>query len=345
MYAERIVMTSLTRISDLAGRPFRLERLPRDRWHTGDYVAGRVTGLPNDLYRFELTSGRMMEALPSSLAIGALGDRHATLEGNGSWRAVPDNGAMHALTSAGLFGRATSQSALLPPMMTLAYEGHVVRDTRPVRMADFVRAAPATALEAPVILLIGTSMSAGKTTSGRLVVRLLKTLGLRVTAAKVTGAGRYRDILSFADAGADRVIDFVDAGLPSTIVDEPTFRRAMAVMLGMIQASRPDVVVIEAGASPLEPYNVGAAVETVRDNVAVTILCASDPYAVLGVLAAFPIEADLVAGPAAATGAAVELVRKLCNLDAANVLDADGSARVERLLRSKFTGLGRRATR
>ena len=52
-----------------------------------------------------------------------------------------------------------------------------------------------------------------------------------------------------------------------------------------------------------------------------TILCASDPYAVVGVRQGFRLQPDLVAGPAAQTTAAVELVGKLTGLKAINVID------------------------
>ena len=55
----------------------------------------------------------------------------------------------------------------------------------------------------PLVLLIGTSMSSGKTSAGRVIIRALKYMGLNVAAAKLTGSARYRDILQFRDAGAD----------------------------------------------------------------------------------------------------------------------------------------------
>ncbi len=67
-------------------------------------------------------------------------------------------------------------------------------------------------------------MSAGKTTTGRLIVHELHDMGHKVIGAKLTGAGRYRDVLSFRDAGAAAVFDFVDAGLPSTVEPEAKFR-------------------------------------------------------------------------------------------------------------------------
>ena len=85
-------------------------------------------------------------------------------------------------------------------------------------MRDYVQDVPEREFGLPVVLLVGTSMSAGKTTSAKVIVRLLREAGLAVVGAKLTGAGRYRDILAMQDAGAEHIFDFVDAGLPSTVV-------------------------------------------------------------------------------------------------------------------------------
>ena len=82
-----------------------------------------------------------------------------------------------------------------------------------------------------------------------------------------------------------------------------------------------DFLVVEAGASPLEPYNGDAMIDELGDNVICTILCASDPYAVVGVQKAFGLTPDLVTGPATQTSAAVELVRKLSGLRGINIID------------------------
>jgi uncharacterized NAD-dependent epimerase/dehydratase family protein len=183
-----------------------------------------------------------------------------------------------------------------------------------------------------VILIVGTSMSAGKTTSGRVIVHLLSQMGLKVVGAKLTGAARYRDMLSFRDAGASAVYDFVDAGLPSSAVDEASFRAALPYLLSLIAGERPDVVVAEAGASPLEPYNGAIAKEMIRDQVRFKLLCAQDPYAVVGVQQAFQRTPDLVAGGAANTDAAIDLVYRLSGLPALNLMDpASHSDLAERL--------------
>ena len=81
--------------------PFELKPLDFKDWATGDFVAGRVTGKRNRLYMCETKTGRMAEMVRGDLMIGALGERAATLEGVGDWRAVDEDCELDALTPAG----------------------------------------------------------------------------------------------------------------------------------------------------------------------------------------------------------------------------------------------------
>ncbi len=330
---KRYFFSSVTRISTLAEVEFALQPLPRRRWGLGDYVAGEVTTKrPGPLSNIELASGRMVQVLEGDLVVGAWGVRKATLEAVGDWRDVGRDRRMHSLTGAGLFGRCTSLSPLLPPLLQLKYRGHVQIRGVKARMQDFVEVRPRLRFTTPVVLLVGSSMSAGKTTSARIVTRLLKKQGLRVVAAKLTGAGRYRDILSIQDAGADAVFDFVDVGLPSTICDKEAFVPVARQLLSRLAETRADVAVIEVGASPLEGYNVSSAIEMIHSNICCTILCASDPYSVVGVMSAFNLRPDLAAGIAASTGAGIELIERLSGLRALNLVDEASWPELRRIL-------------
>ncbi|MGD8808675.1 MAG: hypothetical protein PVG24_03665 [Gammaproteobacteria bacterium] len=331
--SNRYFLTSVTRISDLANGEFDVAPLERRRWAEGDYVAARVTGRPSALYKIEIASGRMVEMMTGDLVIGAFGTRAATLEGVGTWEAVGADGVMHALTGAGLFGKATSTSLMLPRLMALQYEGHVLRSGHKQTMEDFVEPAAPMPLTAPVVLMVGTSMSAGKTTAGRVIVHELTNAGLSVAGAKFTGAGRYRDILSYGDAGATSILDFVDAGLPSTVVDESRFREAMHYMLSRVAGVGPDILLAEAGASPLEPYNGSVAIEALTERLAFVVLCASDPYAVVGVQTAFGLRPDVITGPATNTTAGIALVESLTGLPALNLMDSSALPALRELLR------------
>ena len=328
----RYIFTSLTRISDLPEVPFSVEPLPRREWETGDYVVGEVASPPNRLSRIELGNGRMVEIVEGDMIVGAFGVRYATLEMVGGWQAIGRNRMMEALTGAGLFGKATSRSTLLPSPPSLVYKGHVLTSEKKATMLDYAPQDPEREFDLPVVLLVGTSMSAGKTTSAKVIVHLLREAGLVVVGAKLTGAGRYRDILAMQDAGADYIFDYVDAGLPSTVVSEREYRHALRNLLSRMGAVEADVVVAEVGASPLEPYNGAAAIEEVGPNVRCTVLSASDPYAVTGVFTAFDNRPDLVTGLATSTQAGIELVEKLCSIEAINVLDRSSLPRLRSIL-------------
>lgn len=329
------VLASLARISGLTADELRFEPVERERWATGDYVAAEVVG-DSRAFRIELPSGRLAPLYEGDLLVSALGVRRATLEVVGDWRRVPADGRMHVLSGGGILGWCTSSSPTVPRLPTLAYRGHVFVDGRPSRMGDWVETVPARPYAVPTVLVVGTSMSAGKTTVARTIVRLLRRAGLRVLGAKLTGAGRYHDILTMADAGAAVILDFVDAGLPSTACPEAVYRRALDGLLPRMDASGCDVAVIEAGASPLEPYNGRAAIEALGESVRMTVLAASDPYAVLGVMQAFERVPDLVGGRAADTEAGVALIERLTGLAALDVLDPAALPPLAALLEAKL---------
>ena len=108
------------------------------------------------------------------------------------------------------------------------------------------------------------------------------------------------------------------------------------MVLDRIASEEPDVVVAEAGASPLEPYNGMVVVEQLAPILGFTLLAASDPYSVTGVTAAFDLQPDVVSGVAASTSAGIALIEKLSGIPAVNVLDLDHHARLETLLAEKL---------
>jgi hypothetical protein len=279
----------------------------------------------------------MAEIAEGDILIGALGERFATLEATGSWREVGRNLKMHLLTSAGIFGKMTSSSSFIPELVSLKYLGHIQRDGQFLNMIDFAIDGDFPGFNTPVVLIVGTSMSAGKTTTAKILIRQLKLAGLKVVAAKLTGAGRYRDTLGMLDAGAEYITDFVEAGLPSTILPGKEYVKALKTMLGSIQNQNADIVVIEIGASPLEPYNGTYAIKFINPYVKFRVLCASDPYAVFGVMKAFGSKPDLVSGIATNTLGGRQLIKKLCNVRSLNIIYPECHAALQKLLNEKLS--------
>ena len=61
---------------------------------------------------------------------------------------------------------------------------------------------------------------------------------MSVVGVKFTGAGRRRDTLAMRDAGAEKIFDFVDVGLPSTVCPPEEYRELLGSLLGLIQAEK-----------------------------------------------------------------------------------------------------------
>ena len=326
------VLGSLTRIAPFERGNFQIQPLPQSAWETGDYVVSEIDEPPQAEAFVEVRNGRMARVSMGDQVVGALGEREATLEVTGTWREVDDDGQMHVLTSAGLMGLLTSKSPYQSAPMSAVYRGHVFWEGEKAAMRRFAPSAEPRAFTVPTVLMTGTSMSAGKTTAARAIIRELKQAGLRVLGAKLTGAGRYRDILSMHDAGADWMYDFVDVGLPSTVYPEREYRTRMRELLSMMAAHEPDVAIVEIGSSPLEPYNGQAAIDILGEAVQCTVLAASDPYAVYGVMEGFAMTPDFVCGIAANTNAGIRLIERLCDVPALNVVEPASRPALRRIL-------------
>ncbi len=319
--STRYFFTSMTRIADLRDRPFEVRPLSREQWATGDYVVGEVISPSGKAPIIELTTGRMVEVLDGDLVIGAFGVRRATLEVVGDWQHIEADDRMEALTEGGLLGKATSVSFMVDNLPPLVYRGHVVREGTKVCMKDFVPDIPIIPYQCPTIMMIGTSMSSGKTTTARVIIHELKRAGLKVVGSKFAGAGQYHDILTMRDAGAEKTYDFMDVGLPSSVCDPEEYRISLRKLLSLIAAEKPDVVVAEAGASPFEPYNGSIVLEEITEQIVCTVMCAADPYAVVGVSQSFGLTPDVISGIVTDTSAGVELVEKLTGIPALTIGD------------------------
>ena len=332
------IFTSLTRISDLAEKEFELKKIDFEYWETGDYVLVEILDPGSNTLLLELPNGRMRGVIGGEKIIGALGERFATLEATGNWKKVGKDLKMHVLTGAGLMGKLTSKSAFIPNMIEVIYRSHVFRNDKKLTMLSFVEPVVEIPFNTPVVLFVGTSMSAGKTTSARIVTNLFKMAGHKVVGAKLSGAGRFKDILAIKDVGADTVLDFVDAGLPSSIYPKEKYKVVLKHLLSRIAIHKADVAIIEIGASPLEPYNGDCAISAIRDYIKCTILAASDPYAAHGLMKAFEIVPDIVTGIATNTLAGIAMVDRLCNVKALNLIDFNTTEELKKIL-SKKTGL------
>ena len=280
--------------------------------------------------QLELVSGRMTRICKGDLIAGVLGERKAL---RGYTGVVPPsvsvNEELHMLNLGGVIGRCVSENPDLGPPMRVQVLGAVqvfpsIEERLGVAAHIGMNAIPSRAsLErsVPVILVSGTCMSAGKTHACCKIIQSLSHAGLRVGAAKLTGVSLMKDTLDMADFGAERVLNFTDAGLVST-----ASKHVVEVAKGLLQElnrSKLDAIVVELGDGILGEYGVQ---ELLSDPQLLgftrcQVCCANDPVAAWGAveqMKKYGLKIDVISGPATDNQVGVTFIEKELGVKALN---------------------------
>ncbi|MGH8083179.1 MAG: hypothetical protein ACREP7_21550 [Lysobacter sp.] len=204
--------TRRMRHADIAG-VIHDQRAPR----SGDLVLAVIESIGQHR-QIEFPSGRKARLYVGDHVVLAYGNRYAPDQFEAL---VPDNlGPCHLINSGGMAAREIARHAKMAPATDIRPLGLLADASgRPLNLADY--ALPRVPMPLPgrrplVFFVCGTSMNSGKTYTAHELVRGLRSLGLEVGAAKVTGTGAGHDPWRLADCGAKPVYDFTDAGHPST---------------------------------------------------------------------------------------------------------------------------------
>ena len=215
------------------------------RPQVGDLVIAEVLK-PGKHTAIEDRTGLPVRIFPGDRLVGAFGNRYATDQYEGY---VPRRASRQCdlLSVGGVCGVVASRHAGIRAPTRLRVLG-LVGDGRgrTVNQRTFaVEPGPDHAVGS-VILVVGASMNSGKTTLGGALTRGLDRAGLRVAAAKLTGTAADKDPRHYRSSGASPVIDFVDAGVPSTyMLDPDALHQLVSTLLSRLWATSPDAVVLE----------------------------------------------------------------------------------------------------
>jgi hypothetical protein len=187
---------------------------PRRRPVQSDLVVARVVALGQHR-ALEDRHGRRVRLYPGDLVVGAVGNRYATDFYEGY---VPTGPRTHLLTAGGLIGTVASADARRGSATELEVVGALAgEDGSALNLADVARPVPPVASPRPAtVVVVGSSMNAGKTTTVAGVVRGWTRAGLVAGAGKATGSGSGKDRWVYVDAGARATVDFLDFGMAST---------------------------------------------------------------------------------------------------------------------------------
>lgn len=189
------------------------------RPRVGDVVYGTLHQ-PGHHPELESRSGRLHRLTGATRSLFVYGTRYATdaFDADLPERATS---AVDLVARSGLVGRVRGAHTRMAAPTTIRVLGRVYGvDGRPLNTLDHPLAVPASTTKthprARVILVVGTSMNAGKTTAASAIAGVLTSMGHRARASKITGTASLREIHGPADAGAKPVSDFTHLGYPST---------------------------------------------------------------------------------------------------------------------------------
>lgn len=214
------------------------------RPRTGDLVLARVNKIGSHK-RIELPTGRRAMLFVGDEIILAYGNRYAPDQYEAY---VPEDiGACHMVAAGGIAARATGWHDRLSGPTEIEPLGLIGDGAgQPVNLMDFALPAFNGPMPVCVFAVFGTSMNSGKTTTAAALVKGFSEAGCRVGAAKITGTGAGGDLWMMRDFGATEVLDFTDAGFPTTFgTDHQTLLQASRNLVGALGARGCGVAVIE----------------------------------------------------------------------------------------------------
>ncbi|MFB6241612.1 MAG: hypothetical protein ABEJ36_02305 [Candidatus Nanosalina sp.] len=234
------------------------------RPQSGDVIAVKITSV-NETYReLDLEGGELEELEEGDIVLGTFGNRAGVKGYIGEVpEKIEEGDKVSFLGSGGIFGDYTSSAKELEDPCTAEFLGYVRSGEEILNMKDHgIETADEIEVDARIVAVVASRMDAGKTT---LATKLIENLSedYSVGSLKFTGSARERDRLSMYDAGSKISLDFVDAGLPSTVEDpEEVISSAKGLVNEAWRQEDLDFVVVEFGAGLISNYRVQ---EVLRD--------------------------------------------------------------------------------
>jgi len=327
---DRVTSIEVDKIGS-ATSPLRLSRslkvapdngVPR----AGDVVVVRVLTDNATYNMLELPTGRLAKVNPGDLVVGVLGRRRAL---KGFVGDVPETikagDTLHLLNLGGVIGKCSGHHSSLNDAIQVEVIGLATNaEGELINIGDVaLPLRERLGTSAPMVVIAGACMNSGKTYAATELIQLGTRAGWKVAAAKLSGVACLRDTLNMSDHGAIATASFLDCGLPST-VDMADLAPVAKAVIGRLNESKPDLIVVELGDGILGGYSVESVFEDEEIRAAMTalIFCASDYVGAWGGIELFRrrgIEVDLVAGSVTDSQMGEDYIEREFKVPAANV--------------------------
>ena len=292
----------------------------------GDVVVVRVLTDNATYNMLELPTGRLAKVNPGDVVVGVLGRRRAL---KGFVGDVPETikagDTLHLLNLGGVIGKCSGHHSSLNDAIQVEVIGLATNvEGELINIGDVaLPLRERLGTSAPMVVIAGACMNSGKTYAATELIQLGTRAGWKVAAAKLSGVACLRDTLNMSDHGAIATASFLDCGLPST-VDMADLAPVAKAVIGRLNESKPDLIVVELGDGILGGYSVESVFEDEEIRAAMTalIFCASDYVGAWGGIELFRrrgIEVDLVAGSVTDSQMGEDYIEREFKVPAANV--------------------------
>lgn len=321
---------SVFRPSSAIAFPSEVEIDPNIDCREGAVIVARALTEHNVTNMLELQTGRIATLVEGDIIPGVLGKRRASREFSGDIPTSLQVGdKVHLLSESGVFGELVSYNPAWGEAMQLEVLGSVVHAGKPLNLrAAGISWQNNLPKSVPLIAVLATAMSSGKTTSSCQIAKHFTAKGFNVAYGKLTGVAYQGDPYKVADFGAKTVMNFVDGGLPSTCGEPESVSQMALGVLTALNQTNPDFIIVEFGASILGEYNVSHLLKEadIKQHIQATVLAANDKISAWGaqrLLQELDIPISLITGPVVNNGTEADFIEQSLGIPAESNLNAD----------------------
>lgn len=239
---------------DRAKRAFTTRRVDLDDART--LISGAVVPRIGDLVlavvdkigshpKLELPSGRRAQLSVGDEIVVAFGNRYAPDQFEALIGESLDR--CHLVAAGGVAATKVAKHETMASPTRIAPVGLLGRaNGERLNLAQYAVSLDTRRRPITAVLVAGTSMNAGKTMTAAGLVHAFAKAGHKVAGIKSTGTGAGGDLWLMSDMGAHTVLDFTDAGLPSTyMVPAEQIEKTVLGLIGHASDRGCDVAVVE----------------------------------------------------------------------------------------------------
>ncbi len=294
------------------------------RPQAGDVVAVKMSKI-NESYRsLDLEGADLVELEEGDVVLGVMGNR-AGVKGyvGEAPQSISKGDTISFLGAGGLFGEFKGATKELDEPCEAEFLGYIGKEDEIVNMKDYgIETSDSLRDDAKIFAVTSSRMDAGKTT---LTAKLIENLSqeYKVGSLKLTGSARERDRLKMLESGSEISLDFVDAGLPSTVDNPRDVQRAAKGLINQAFEDDLDFVIVEFGAGLISKYCVQEVLRDleIRNNVfgiGAAGLDVVGAYGLENVLEDIGYELDFVSGPITDTEVGKDTIEDYVGVPALN---------------------------